>query len=807
MAIVTMLLGALALVIGCAGQNEDPTADFTYAPENPEADTAVTLDASSAEDPDGEIADYIWTLPDGSTVKGEQVEHSFAESGEHEVELEVVDDSGASTTTTRTITVTQPASAQETEDSNKGQQQAQDQQTGDSASGQTQDTQQDSQTAAEGEEQTSRTQRHLQMSAGTSIKVPMTTEPRSLMPNTTSGTWESAISGLLFDSMVTTGPDLRPIPNVAKEWEWNKEKLTYTFHLRKGIKFHDGHEMTCEDVMFSFKTVMHPKYPGVRFSNFQSVVGAYEYRNRVLFSTGMGAADALDAGNVPQTMAEQFAEHDRSLSSNLSVSYNKEDQVWTINDKGNEVTYTVSQRSGKKQLDVQLPKGQTVDWPIPGLACQDDYTFVATLNKVSRKFLPYAAGTGIMPKHVYKPMLEERGYDKLKGLTRNVGKLVGSGPYKFTTWETGQSIELTRNANYWQGRTVNRRGQTPMGGIETIYWVVRQDTDARFSSFRAGEIDVTPTTVDQYFRLKDGNKAKQVTYTYPQLAYEYYHWNLRMDKFQNEQVRRAMCWAIDRQALVDNVLRGLGSVANGPTHPIAWDYDPKLQEIHPGFDRDQAIKLMEKAGWSIERNGNGQIPENAVWTKTTESGKTMKMNIELAINQDNPARKRFAVLIQRQLGQAGFKVEIKTLNTNAFYNDYLMGSNDFETAIAGWRLGTDPDLTSIFHSDSIGSSFNWMAYSEKYVDKNPKVDALIEKGLTYVDIDKAKPVYQKLNRLVVRDMPYCWLAHEKGTFAAYSDIQGIKPLHPQGWYINMPNWYVADKGLPMKAQNQTASAE
>lgn len=802
-----MLLGAFALVIGCAGQNEAPTADFTYTPEAPQADTAVTLDASASEDPDGEIVDYVWTLPDGSTADGEQVEHTFSEAGEHEVQLEVVDDSDASASTSMTITVTESAAADDTENAATGDEQAdqqaqdqQDQQAGDAESEETEGSQQD------GEDQLSRTERHLQMSEGTTIRVPMTQEPRSLMPNTTSGTWESAIGGLLFNAMVTTGPDLRPIPSLAHDWEWDEEELTYTFQLREGIEFHDGEELTCEDVLFSFKTVMHPKYPGVRFPNFQNVVGAYEYRNRVLFSADMDATDALDAGNVPEAFREQFEQHDRALSSDVSVTYNEEDEVWTIEDQGNEASYTVSERSDETQLDVQLPQGETIDWPIPGLACPDDYTFTATLNQVQRTFLPYAAGTGVMPKHVYEPVLEERGYDSLQGITRNIDRLVGTGPYEFNNWETGQSIQLTRNADYWQGRTVNRQGQVPMAGVETVYWVVRQDPDARFSSFRAGEIDVTPTTVDQHFQLDEGNNPDQLTYSYPELAYEYYHWNLRMAKFQDKRVREAMCWAVDRQQLVDRVLRGLGQVANGPTHPIAWDYDSQLQEIHPGFDPERTVELMEEAGWTIERTDNGEIAEDAVWTKTTEDGETMEMSLEIAVNQGAQERQRFAVLMQRQLGELGFEAEVRTLDTNAFYNDYLMGRNAFETAIGGWRLGTDPDLTSIFHSDSVGSSFNWMAYTEENVDKNPEVDELIDEGLNYVSIDDAQPVYQEMNRKVVEDMPYCWLVHEESTFAAYADVEGVEPFHPQGWWINMPNWYVAEQGLPMEVQDQTASA-
>ena len=95
---------ALALA-GCAGQNQDPTASIRYSPEPPGLNETVTLDASESSDEDGEIAAYTWTFPDGSTQQGAQVEYQFAEPGEHEIQLEVVDNDDASASASATITV------------------------------------------------------------------------------------------------------------------------------------------------------------------------------------------------------------------------------------------------------------------------------------------------------------------------------------------------------------------------------------------------------------------------------------------------------------------------------------------------------------------------------------------------------------------------------------------------------------------------------------------------------------------------------------------------------------------------------
>ncbi|MFB6285008.1 MAG: PKD domain-containing protein [Candidatus Bipolaricaulia bacterium] len=104
--IVAVLAVAAAVALaGCAGQNQSPTADFSHSPSEPNVNESVTFDASESSDEDGEIAEYNWTFPDGSTAQGQQVEHQFAEPGEREVELEVIDNNDTSATATVTVNV------------------------------------------------------------------------------------------------------------------------------------------------------------------------------------------------------------------------------------------------------------------------------------------------------------------------------------------------------------------------------------------------------------------------------------------------------------------------------------------------------------------------------------------------------------------------------------------------------------------------------------------------------------------------------------------------------------------------------
>ncbi|AZR72589.1 hypothetical protein BBF96_03820 [Anoxybacter fermentans] len=90
--------------------------------------------------------------------------------------------------------------------------------------------------------------------------------------------YDNDIWELVFDGLITTNKYFEPVPKLAEKWEISDDNLTYTFYLKKGVLFHDGHELTTEDVYYTLMTILHPDYPGVRASNFMTILGAEEYK-------------------------------------------------------------------------------------------------------------------------------------------------------------------------------------------------------------------------------------------------------------------------------------------------------------------------------------------------------------------------------------------------------------------------------------------------------------------------------------------------------------------------------------------------
>ncbi len=91
--------------------------------------------------------------------------------------------------------------------------------------------------------------------------------------------YDGYVIDVVYDGLIDIDANLQPQPNVAKAWEISEDGLEITFYLHEGIKFHDGVELTTEDVAYTYMTILHPDYTGVRFGTFNMLVGAQEYKD------------------------------------------------------------------------------------------------------------------------------------------------------------------------------------------------------------------------------------------------------------------------------------------------------------------------------------------------------------------------------------------------------------------------------------------------------------------------------------------------------------------------------------------------
>jgi peptide/nickel transport system substrate-binding protein len=280
-----------------------------------------------------------------------------------------------------------------------------------------------------------------------------------------------------------------------------------------------------------------------------------------------------------------------------------------------------------------------------------------------------------------------------------------------------------------------------------------------FSALRSGEIDTAsrqvPPELMEDFQSNDGIEVVQG----PGFATTLLQFNDERPPFDNADVRRAIGLAIDRQALVDTLLLGLGTVGNpGFVHPSSPFAN---QDLELPFDPQQAQTLLEEAGYTDgDSNGVRETPEGE------------PMSYELLVYANNPERIRAAELIRDWLAEIGIGIEVTTLDPTTVDSlvwpefDVAQG-RDFDLAMWGWSASvqTDPSrLSDLLASDPAVGALNVGGYGSE------AFDALVEELRTTLDPDARQGIIREMQAVIAQDLPFVPLYYADGTYAYRPDV-------------------------------------
>ena len=345
----------------------------------------------------------------------------------------------------------------------------------------------------------------------------------------------------------------------------------------------------------------------------------------------------------------------------------------------------------------------------------DDLTVRFTLNAPYAPFLSnlaYPTGLIVSPAAV-----EQHGAE----FGRNPS---GTGPFTFAEWRSNEAVVIEANANYWDGAP----------DLQAVVFRPITDANTRTAEMLAGGIDlmveVPPVALSEF----QGD-----AYTVHEQAGPHVWFlilNAKEGPFADVRVRQAANYAVNKEALVNEVLEGTAEVAAGPTPPaFAWAYNPDL-EPYP-YDPDKARELIADAG-----------AEGAELTFfVTEGGSGMLDPVAMG------------TAIQADLEAVGFDVKIETYEWNTFLGEVNPGlEGKADMAEMAW-MTNDPDtlpflaLRTSAWPDQGG--FNSGYYS------NPEVDELLEAARVATDQDERARLYKEMQTIVQEDAPWVFVANWK----------------------------------------------
>jgi len=413
----------------------------------------------------------------------------------------------------------------------------------------------------------------------------------------------------------------------------------------------------------------------------------------------------------------------------------------------------------KTMMNPKTPTAYRNDFePIKDVVVVDPYTVRVTYSQPFAKAL-MGWGQTILPKHLLEKYVED---GKLREAPQ-VLKPIGTGPYRFHEWKTGEKVVLIANKDYYmEGRPYLSR---------VIYRIIPSQATIYIELMAKG-VDMSRLTAIQYARQTDYPAFKKDfnKYKFSDNRYTYLGFNLKDPRFADKRVRQAFAHAINKQELIDGVLLGLGQIATGPLRPGTWAYTDKVKRY--AYDPAKAKLLLAEAGWK-DRNGDGIL--------RNKEGQPFSFTIRT--NQGNDERKKAAELIQQRLKEIGVQTDIQTIEWAAFLKEYIRQKR-FEAIVLGWGTTSDPDQYPIWHSSQNGAEqLNSVSYA------NPEVDALLEKGRATCHQSERVAVYHRIQEILADDQPYVFLYYPDSLWAVASRVRGIKPA-PAGIDYNFIDWFV-----------------
>lgn len=446
---------------------------------------------------------------------------------------------------------------------------------------------------------------------GGTVRFALNWLPSSLDPSIVPDIPVHMVAMNIFNNLVKWSPEFNVVSDLALSYDLSPDSKSYTFHLREGVKFHDGSDFNAEAVKYSYERIIDP-----------------ETGSRV-----RGYFEDVDNIEVVDTHTVKF-----TLKSPSSV-FIEGHMLWG-----------------------------------------------------------FGKGPGIQSKQA----IEELGDEEFG---RNP---VGTGPFKFASWEADNVITLVKNENYFE---------EGLPYLDKIVYIPVPDPFVRTVNIRTGNVDIAPELdFASYSILTQDTNIK--AFTGPTFSIDRIILNMDRPPLDDLRVRQAFSLGIDREGMNNVSLLGLGIAAYRRISPKSPVHTPEKLSNY-AYDPEKARELLD---------ATGKTPEELKFTiDVTKLGQSVEQ----------------ATFIQSNLMDIGWEVEMNLREASAMFTDLF--ARNFDAMVVYNSVGAD--VGRYFESFPTGATLNFYGYS------NPEFDSLWEQQKTEPDFKRRKQLFDEIEKIINDDMP------------------------------------------------------
>jgi peptide/nickel transport system substrate-binding protein len=409
---------------------------------------------------------------------------------------------------------------------------------------------------------------------------------------------------------------------------------------------------------------------------------------------------------------------------------------------------------------------------------------------VPEPFRPFLLNTGasILPAHILEKSVKTKNKDgKLEflskwGVDTPPEELIVNGPYKLERYDTSQRVIFRRNPYYWRKDAQGK----PQPYIERIVWQIVESTDTSLLQFRSGDLDTIGVSPDYFSLLKVQEKQGnfKIYNGGPSSSTSFISFNLNKGKrknqplvdpikskwFNNVQFRQAVAYAIDRQTMLNNTFRGLGTPQNSPIsvqspYFLSPEQGLKVYKYNP----EKAKELLLKAGFKYNEKN----------LLVDDQGNEVRF--ALLTNAGNKIRESMGSQIKQDLSKIGIQVDFTPLAWNTFI-DKLSNTLDWDACLIGLTGGLEPnDGANVWSPQGGLHMFNQKPQAGQkpiegweVADWEKKINELYIQGAQEFDEVKLKEIYGESQQLTQEYLPFIYLVNSYSLSAVRNRFEGIK---------------------------------
>jgi peptide/nickel transport system substrate-binding protein len=487
----------------------------------------------------------------------------------------------------------------------------------------------------------------------------------------------------------------------------------------------------------------------------EATEGTEEKVLRVVFNEGPDTGGSLDPANgwtgwyvhqagVYETLF--YYDADMNLMPKLASGYKQlNDTDWEIQIREN-VTFHDGTKMNADAVLFSL--NRVLD---PSNSRSSEYSFIKDVQKTGEYTIV------IETNDTYAPLIASLVDPVMSivspGIVDADKQPVGTGPFKFVSFEPGASLEIEKNPDYWGGEVK----------VDRILIQYNKDSTARTMLIKSGDVDIARDPLQSEYSALQSNPDINVTSRETLRTYFLYI-NGGKAPLNDARVRQALSYAINRQEIVDTALEGVSGIpAKGIfTNTMPWNANDQVEPYE--YNPEKALELFEEAG--ITKGTDGKLYHNGE-----------PLTIEIQTYTKRAALQPSAEIIASQLEDIGITSTVTILESAALTENAVSGNYDFSFAAWSTAPTGDPDYFLSSHYLSTGNyASNWLRYS------NPQVDEWILEARTEPDEKKRAELYDKIQAQVQEDAAILPVFYANEIYALSSDVEGFV-MYPNEYTI------------------------